>query len=214
MMASASSFSSSAVSSKTPVPRAAVSTVVRYHDPASSQPPTYLLIERGNPPNKGVWCVPGGKIELGETTLHAAQRELAEEVQFTSCDSHSDSNENINENNKEITLAWFAGGAFCTSDSITTSMGTTTNEGYHYVIGQCFAEIVISNATSDGDNKRERGPPLVQPADDAVAAKWWTLNDIKLAQAKQETVPNLVRVVERAEALHQAGMLPTTVALS
>lgn len=189
----------SSFSSKTPVPRAAVSTVVRYQDRASSQPPRYLLIERGNPPNKGVWCVPGGKIELGETTLQAAQRELQEEVQFT-----KENNSNNNNKQEEVALAWYAGGAFCTSDSITT----VNNEGYHYVIGQCFAEIVISNSNSS-DNKR--GPPLVEPADDAVAAQWWTLDDIQRAQANEETVPNLVRVVERAEALYQSGMLPTTV---
>jgi hypothetical protein len=188
-------MTASSFSSKTPVPRAAVSTVVRYQDTDSSQSPTYLLIERGNPPNRGVWCVPGGKVELGEATLHAAQRELAEEVIFTSHDT--------NDNDKEVAIAWYEGGAFCTSDSI--SSGTATSEGYHYVIGQCFAEIVVGD---NAFNNNQR--PLVQPADDAVAAKWWTLDDIQIAQAEQQTVPNLVRVIQRAEALYQSGMLPTT----
>ena len=42
----------------------------------------YLLIQRGKEPNKGMWSLPGGSIQLGETTLSGAQRELIEEVKF------------------------------------------------------------------------------------------------------------------------------------
>lgn len=40
-----------------------------------------LLIERARPP--GVWSLPGGHVELGETTAAAAARELAEETGVT-----------------------------------------------------------------------------------------------------------------------------------
>ena len=40
-----------------------------------------LLIKRGKPPGKGLWSLPGGKIEPGETALEAAKRELFEETQ-------------------------------------------------------------------------------------------------------------------------------------
>ena len=40
----------------------------------------YLLVQRANPPNAGSWSIPGGKIELGESTLAAGLREIAEEV--------------------------------------------------------------------------------------------------------------------------------------
>lgn len=39
-----------------------------------------LLIRRANPPDVGRWGFPGGKIELGEPLLQAAERELFEET--------------------------------------------------------------------------------------------------------------------------------------
>jgi ADP-ribose pyrophosphatase YjhB (NUDIX family) len=39
-----------------------------------------LLAERSHPPAIGKWGFPGGMIELGETILHCAQRELLEET--------------------------------------------------------------------------------------------------------------------------------------
>lgn len=39
-----------------------------------------LLVQRRNPPNAGTWGFPGGHVELGETALEAAVRELAEET--------------------------------------------------------------------------------------------------------------------------------------
>ena len=39
-----------------------------------------LLVRRGQEPSKGLWSVPGGLIELGETIEEAAQREVREET--------------------------------------------------------------------------------------------------------------------------------------
>lgn len=38
-----------------------------------------LLIQRGNPPRRGHWSLPGGVLEIGETWREAAVREVREE---------------------------------------------------------------------------------------------------------------------------------------
>lgn len=39
-----------------------------------------LLIKRASPPSQGMWAIPGGRLELGETLQQAAERELREET--------------------------------------------------------------------------------------------------------------------------------------
>jgi 8-oxo-dGTP diphosphatase len=39
-----------------------------------------LLIRRANEPGRGLWSVPGGRVEPGETDHHAVIREVAEET--------------------------------------------------------------------------------------------------------------------------------------
>jgi 8-oxo-dGTP diphosphatase len=39
-----------------------------------------LLVQRGHEPGKGLWSVPGGRIEAGETDQHAVVREVREET--------------------------------------------------------------------------------------------------------------------------------------
>jgi 8-oxo-dGTP diphosphatase len=39
-----------------------------------------LLVKRGSAPLKGEWSIPGGTLELGETTREGAKRELNEET--------------------------------------------------------------------------------------------------------------------------------------
>ena len=39
-----------------------------------------LLVQRNRPPGRGLWAIPGGRIQLGETLQQAAEREVMEET--------------------------------------------------------------------------------------------------------------------------------------
>ena len=64
-------------------PRAAVGVVCR-----CAKTHKFALVQRGTPPNQGQWSLPGGRIELGEQTLAAAERELREETGLHAVDFH------------------------------------------------------------------------------------------------------------------------------
>lgn len=42
-----------------------------------------LLVQRGHAPSAGLWSVPGGRVEPGETLLEAVVREVREETGLT-----------------------------------------------------------------------------------------------------------------------------------
>jgi len=54
-------------------PRVAVGAVVIHED-------KLLMVYRGMPPAKGLWSIPGGMVELGETLQEATEREILEET--------------------------------------------------------------------------------------------------------------------------------------
>ena len=58
----------------TPVPRVAVGAFI--FDPEGR----VLLVQRDRPPGEGLWSVPGGKLEPGETLVQAVAREVREET--------------------------------------------------------------------------------------------------------------------------------------
>jgi len=45
--------------------------------------PRVLVIQRGRPPGEGLWSVPGGRLEAGETLAQALAREVREETGLT-----------------------------------------------------------------------------------------------------------------------------------
>jgi ADP-ribose pyrophosphatase YjhB (NUDIX family) len=56
-----------------PTPKLGAIAVVLHED-------RFLLVQRGKDPGRGLWGFPGGHVELGETGLAAAERELREET--------------------------------------------------------------------------------------------------------------------------------------
>ncbi|MEM7033012.1 MAG: NUDIX hydrolase [Chloroflexota bacterium] len=54
-------------------PRVAVGALVMFEDKV-------LLVKRGKPPASGVWALPGGRVEWGESLIQAVQREVIEET--------------------------------------------------------------------------------------------------------------------------------------
>eukprot|EP00521_Asterionellopsis_glacialis_P013734 CAMPEP_0195300740 /NCGR_PEP_ID=MMETSP0707-20130614/28057_1 /TAXON_ID=33640 /ORGANISM="Asterionellopsis glacialis, Strain CCMP134" /LENGTH=195 /DNA_ID=CAMNT_0040363519 /DNA_START=378 /DNA_END=965 /DNA_ORIENTATION=+ len=179
------------------IPRAAVSVVVRWSNTTTTtrmeemndsttatailrELPKYAIVQRGKEPNKGLWSLPGGKIEVGETTLEAAQRELYEETLLSS------------------NIRWYQDGAFRCTDSIHTQEETGVVE-FHYVISQCYATIESSSVEE----------PILVPSDDAADAKWLSVDDVREYIALGYMTPGVLRVIEHAELLHEKGLLLT-----
>jgi len=161
------------------IPRAAVAVVVRWCPSSTSSTPRWILVQRGNQPNKGMWSIPGGKIETGEATLDAAKRELREEVRM----------EIIQQNTKKeaadaFDLKWYSDGPFACSDSIHSD---ASGKGFHYVISQCFAEVI---ATSK---------PSITASDDAMDARWWSADEVRKAEDDGVVTRGVLRVLERSE---------------
>ena len=197
--------------STVPYPRAAVAVTVQSTTAKGSAGTEeggtshyYLLVQRANPPDQGKWSLPGGKIQVGEPTLEAAQRELQEETGLVHCQ-------------------WYPF-PFLTTDAIsyycdthtapssppttTTTTATRTIEAaeeeahdnnevvvqFHYLIAQCFA------LASDG-------LPPTTPSDDALDAQWFTLSQMKDMQDEKKISEFVIQVVERAETLSSKGLL-------
>jgi ADP-ribose pyrophosphatase len=57
-------------------PRVAVGAIIIRDD-------RVLLVKRNKPPGEGLWAIPGGRVELGETLQQAAEREIKEETGLT-----------------------------------------------------------------------------------------------------------------------------------
>lgn len=167
-------------------PRAAVAVVVRFHDKSSPsiststsstiEPVRYLLIQRSKAPNKGMWSLPGGKIETNEGTMDAAKRELREETGLGD-----------DANNQQLTLKWCNDGPFTCSDAI--------SDGFHYVISQCFAEVIASSQ------------PNIEASDDAMDAKWWSTTEVEEAESKGTVSLGVLKVLKRSELLYDKGLL-------
>jgi len=85
-----------------------------------------LVVQRGKPPGQGLWTVPGGRVELGETLAAACVRELAEETGLhVEVVRHVDTVERIDRNDAGTVLYHYVvvdylvrvvGGHLCAAD--------------------------------------------------------------------------------------------------
>jgi ADP-ribose pyrophosphatase YjhB (NUDIX family) len=200
-------------SSSSLFPRAAVSvcvvcTVPSNHNDDSTctsvEAPSryFLLVQRGKPPHQGQWSLPGGKVRFGESTLAAAQRELAEETGLVASTEQHKHNEG-----HQHALVWYNGTAMAV-DSV--------GEGFHFVIAQCYAELLLlspstsrSNTAASTTENKPTWPPIIEAMDDAAAADWFDLVAIHTLQDAQQTTPGLHAVVQRMDQLARAQFLPT-----
>jgi 8-oxo-dGTP diphosphatase len=89
-----------------------------------------LLVRRGNEPQQGLWSLPGGALELGETLDQGVRREVMEETGL------------------EVRVLQFAG-AF---ERITTDDSGAVE--YHYVLLDYLCE-PVGGALSAGDDAAE-----------------------------------------------------------
>jgi 8-oxo-dGTP diphosphatase len=154
-------------------PRASVACILASCGASPPLTSRYLLIQRGNPPNAGQWTLPGGKLELGETTLFGAAREMQEEVGLP---PHA-----ITMHPRPISA----------SDAILPADHGAPQ--FHYMIAQCFGWV--------GDEYLG----LVTAGDDAAAARWFTLDEVRLLGGAMGF--EITSLIELSISMHKAGLL-------
>jgi len=106
------------------------------------------MVQRANAPGQGLWSVPGGKLELGETLSAAACREALEETGLV-CRALNDTPAQS-----------------CVTESITP--GPNGDMLFHYVL------VHVPCALEGGGKEL----PAIIAADDASDAAWVELDDL------------------------------------
>jgi ADP-ribose pyrophosphatase YjhB (NUDIX family) len=87
-------------------------------------------------------------------------------------------------------VTW-AAAPFTTTDAIDRADGT--NVQFHYVIAQTFCEL-------------RPGAAEIRAGDDALAASWWTRDEIAAGEERGEVAGNVLSVLAQAEALYAVGL--------
>lgn len=132
-----------------------------------------LLCKRGKQPAKGVWCFPGGRLELGETIVDAAIREFKEEttldVRFSLISlivvAYS------NQPSAQLTPFSSAYPVFCITESITYNDQNPSVVDFHYILAHVLGTV---SAVSTG-----------VPTDDIDELEWVTVDSIISGEFEQ-----------------------------
>lgn len=114
-------------------PRAAVSAVIVNEG-------SILLVRRGCEPNKGLWSLPGGSIEPGETVREALAREVLEETSLSVEVGDVAGVHEVIRRERDVLM-------------------------YHYVIVNLFARVVAGAPSAGSDATDVRWIPLDRIAD-------------------------------------------------
>jgi ADP-ribose pyrophosphatase YjhB (NUDIX family) len=130
----------------------------------------YLLVKRGKAPAAGSWSLPGGRVEMGEPSLTAASRELAEETNL----------------DHETAGVVFYPRSVTASDAI---FREEEHISFHYSIVQHVAFI----RAKDDQLAEEAG----RAQDDAADLKWFTLQEIEECTHLGGDVIGVVNWVEK-----------------
>ncbi|KAL4447543.1 hypothetical protein ABPG75_004762 [Micractinium tetrahymenae] len=152
-------------------PRVGVGVVILRALPPAREPEV-LLIRRAKEPSKGLWCFPGGSLELGETLVECAVRETEEET-------------GLRLRNVPPEGELFSDGLDFPSPVSSSDAMVRDPSGrllYHYA---------IINLASIPEDPHQ--PPV--PADDVDAAQWFPVSQLR---GLKDLVVHCDRVAERA----------------
>ena len=185
------------------------------NDDDESEEPSLLLIRRAKPPNAGLWSFPGGALELGETLVAGAERELREEVPgieferdasvagelaggaaFAAADSiHHDDEGGVEEERESEGGAAGRGGSKGVRKGEAGGRDRRASPRFHWAIVEVAA---VAKSTS-GPSVFSASAPPPQTADDALGARWiGALSELRLLEEGGEVTPGCARVAEEA----------------